>query len=196
MSQTEVIIDGIRDFHRREEITVWDLYCGEGRKYVYPFLVTSRVSTLLNGANGHDCLAYTIHAYGNKQGVCTFLVCDPEYPERPAKSLLFTMLDEFTALHSLSVIESAKPNSLPYPKLKEYIKSYQDPSEADNIMKIQKELDTTTVVMHQTIQSMLERGEKLDSLVQKSDTLSAQSKMFYTQVCSLSLSVGHGDIIC
>ena len=30
---------------------------------------------------------------------------------------------------------------------------------------------------------MLERGEKIDSLVQKSDGLSAQSKMFYTQVC-------------
>ena len=29
---------------------------------------------------------------------------------------------------------------------------------------------------------MLERGEKIDSLVAKSDGLSAQSKMFYTQV--------------
>jgi len=31
---------------------------------------------------------------------------------------------------------------------------------------------------------VLERGEKIDSLVQKSDGLSAQSKMFYTQVRS------------
>ena len=30
--------------------------------------------------------------------------------------------------------------------------------------------------------SVLERGEKIDSLVQKSDGLSSQSKMFYTQV--------------
>ena len=34
------------------------------------------------------------------------------------------------------------------------------------------------------IESVLERGEKIDSLVAKSDGLSAQSKMFYTQVCS------------
>lgn len=36
---------------------------------------------------------------------------------------------------------------------------------------------------HFQIESVLERGEKIDSLVQKSDGLSAQSKMFYTQVC-------------
>jgi hypothetical protein len=49
-------------------------------------------------------------------------------------------------------------------------------------MKIQKELDETKIVLHKTIESVLERGEKIDSLVAKSDGLSAQSKMFYTQV--------------
>ena len=52
-------------------------------------------------------------------------------------------------------------------------------------MKIQKELDETKIVLHKTIESVLERGEKIDSLVAKSDGLSAQSKMFYTQVCLL-----------
>lgn len=49
-------------------------------------------------------------------------------------------------------------------------------------MKIQKELDETKIVLHKTIESVLERGEKIDSLVEKSDGLSAQSKMFYKQV--------------
>ena len=49
-------------------------------------------------------------------------------------------------------------------------------------MKIQKELDETKIVLHKTIESVLERGEKIDNLVAKSDGLSAQSKMFYTQV--------------
>ncbi|KAL8985778.1 MAG: hypothetical protein Q9205_000575 [Flavoplaca limonia] len=48
-------------------------------------------------------------------------------------------------------------------------------------MKIQKELDETKIVLHKTIESVLERGEKIDSLVEKSDGLSAQSKMFYKQ---------------
>lgn len=48
-------------------------------------------------------------------------------------------------------------------------------------MKIQKELDETKIVLHKTIESVLERGEKIDSLVEKSDGLSAQSKMFYSR---------------
>jgi hypothetical protein len=47
-------------------------------------------------------------------------------------------------------------------------------------MKIQKELDETKIVLHKTIESVLQRGEKIDDLVAKSDGLSAQSKMFYS----------------
>ena len=46
-------------------------------------------------------------------------------------------------------------------------------------MKVQAELDETKVILHKTIESVLERGEKLDSLVERSDALSAQSRMFY-----------------
>jgi synaptobrevin family protein YKT6 len=46
-------------------------------------------------------------------------------------------------------------------------------------MRVQAELDETKVVLHKTIESVLDRGQKLDDLVQKSDALSAQSKMFY-----------------
>ena len=48
-------------------------------------------------------------------------------------------------------------------------------------MKIQKELDETKIVLHKTIESVLERGEKIDTLVNKSNDLSSQSKAFYTQ---------------
>jgi synaptobrevin family protein YKT6 len=71
---------------------------------------------------------------------------------------------------------------LSMPELKDYIQKYQDPGQADSIMKIQKELDETKITLHKTIESVLERGEKIDNLVAKSDGLSAQSKMFYTQV--------------
>lgn len=49
-------------------------------------------------------------------------------------------------------------------------------------MKIQKELDETKIVLHKTIESVLQRGEKIDDLVAKSDGLSAQSKMFYSEL--------------
>ena len=64
-------------------------------------------------------------------------------------------------------------------------------------MKIQKELDETKIVLHKTIESVLERGEKIDSLVEKSDGLSAQSKMFYSEfLFSFSvLGLGNGMLI-
>lgn len=38
---------------------------------------------------------------------------------------------------------------------------------------------TSPYMQHKTIESVLERGEKLDNLVERSNALSAQSKMFY-----------------
>jgi synaptobrevin family protein YKT6 len=74
---------------------------------------------------------------------------------------------------------------LPFPELKEYIVKYQDPQQADSIMKIQKELDETKIVLHKTIESLLQRGELIEDLVAKSDGLSAQSKMFYSEYALL-----------
>lgn len=57
----------------------------------------------------------------------------------------------------------------------------QDPVAADKLTKIQKDLDETKVILHQTIDSVLRRGEKLDTLVDKSADLSLASQMFYKQ---------------
>ena len=46
-------------------------------------------------------------------------------------------------------------------------------------MKVQAELDETKIILHKTIESVLERGEKLDNLVDRSEALSSQSRMFY-----------------
>ena len=48
-------------------------------------------------------------------------------------------------------------------------------------MRVQKELDETKIVLHKTIDSVLDRGEKLNSLVEKSTDLSMASQMFYKQ---------------
>ncbi|CAM9902896.1 unnamed protein product [Hapterophycus canaliculatus] len=61
------------------------------------------------------------------------------------------------------------------------IVDYQDPAKADKITKIQRDLDETTEVLHRTIDNVLERGVRLDELVDRSDDLSRQSKMFYKQ---------------
>lgn len=100
--------------------------------------------------------------------------------------ILGKICDEFLAQYPRTAITKAvkdrdSPPPLPLPQLKDYLVQYQNPEEANTTMKVQKELNETMVVLHKTIDGMLERGEKIDDLVAKSDGLSAQSKMFYTQ---------------
>lgn len=124
--------------------------------------------------------SYTFHAYGRTEGVAGIIISDPDYPALVAHQLLSKVIDEFLSKYPRTAFANSSPK-LDFPQLKEYIVKYQDPQQADSIMKIQKELDETKIVLHKTIESVLERGEKIDSLVEKSDGLSAQSKMFYKQ---------------
>lgn len=108
------------------------------------------------------------------------IISDHEYPALVAHQLLSKVVDEFLAKYPRSAFANSNP-TLAFPELKDYIAKYQDPHQADSIMKIQKELDETKIVLHKTIESVLQRGEKIDDLVAKSDGLSAQSKMFYSE---------------
>ena len=40
----------------------------------------------------------------------------------------------------------------------------QDPAQADKLAKIQRDLDETKIILHKTIESVLDRGEKLDQV--------------------------------
>ncbi|KAL2671360.1 hypothetical protein Neosp_013943 [[Neocosmospora] mangrovei] len=104
----------------------------------------------------HDLVS---HAYGRSEGICG-------------------IVDEFLSKHPQPTWAIGEP-TLAFPELKDYLSKYQDPQQADSILKIQKELDETKIVLHKTIESVLQRGEKIDDLVAKSDGLSAQSKMFH-----------------
>lgn len=126
---------------------------------------------------------YVGHTYTRSEGVSGVLITDKEYPVRPAYTLLNKVLDEFITSHPPIQWKNLTEtnSSLDMPELQTYIKKYQDPSQADSIMRVQQELDETKIVLHKTIESVLERGEKLDSLVDKSEALSASSKTFYKQ---------------
>jgi synaptobrevin family protein YKT6 len=68
-----------------------------------------------------------------------------------------------------------------FPRLDEALVEYQDPTKVDKVMKLDKQLGDTKDILYKTIEKVLERGEKLDELVDKSNALSTQSKLFYKQ---------------
>lgn len=126
---------------------------------------------------------YIGHTYTRSEGISGIIITDKDYPVRPAYTLINKILEEYLSLHPKSDWENIdKANeTLQYGQLEAYLKKYQDPTQADSIMKVQQELDDTKVVLHKTIEGILQRGEKLDSLVDKSEALSSSSRMFYKQ---------------
>ncbi|WFD48803.1 palmitoyltransferase [Malassezia furfur] len=136
-----------------------------------------------------------VHARPAVDGVSGVLISDSEYPVRVAFSLLNKLLEEFMIKVSKTSWQTQANNlalsgnipskgegivkSSEFPQAQEYLARYQDPRQADTILRVQQELDDTKIVLHNTIDSVLQRGEDLDKLVEKSGSLSQQSKMFY-----------------
>ena len=128
-----------------------------------------------------------VFAYGSSAGVAAIVIATGDYPRRVAHSLLSLMVDEFTSQNPRTSYENVKadPNNkdkqlIPYPKLATHIVEYNENlDEVDKLGGLQANLDDTKAVLHKTIESVLERGEKIENLVAKSDGLSASSKMFY-----------------
>jgi len=124
---------------------------------------------------------YVVHCYVRSDGLGGTVTTDHEYPARVAYSLITQLLDDFVQEHGDSWKTQTTPESMAFAQATEYLEKYQNPAEADKVTKIQNDLDETTQILHKTIDSVLERGVKLDNLVDKSNDLSAQSKLFYKQ---------------
>lgn len=122
---------------------------------------------------------YMCHVYVRADGLAGVVISDHEYPHRVAHTLLTRVLDEFTTKIPQHQWAGGTETSIGYTQLPAYLARYQQPNEADAMTKIQEELDETKIILHHTIEAVLERGEKLDDLVAKSQGLSIQSKTFY-----------------
>lgn len=121
-----------------------------------------------------------MHVYMRADGLCGCVTADAEYPPRVAFSLISSLLDDFDAQNP-GWKKEKRNEAISWPPLDNAVVKYQDPSNADQIMKIQKNLDETRDILHNTIETVLQRGEKLEDLVDKSNELSMQSKLFYKE---------------
>lgn len=120
---------------------------------------------------------YTGHVFTRQTDLSAVVICDKEYPVRVAFAVLSKVLDDFLSKYPRA---DTWTHGMSVTGLRETLGKYQNPAEADNILRIQKELDETKIIMHKTIESVLQRGQHLEDLVAKSDELSQASKVFYT----------------
>lgn len=122
---------------------------------------------------------YMLQVYVRADNLAGVLISDHEYPNRVAHTLITKILDEFAAKIPTNIWPTSDETSIDFPVLPQYLAKYQNPKEADALTKIQNDLDETKIILHDTIKAVLDRGEKLDDLVAKSDSLSMHSKAFY-----------------
>jgi synaptobrevin family protein YKT6 len=72
------------------------------------------------------------------------------------------------------------------------IVDFQNPMNVDKLTKIHDDLEKTIIVVKKTIDSVLDRGTKLETLIKQSEDLGASSKLFYetaakqNRCCSIS----------
>merc|ERR1712188_205904 len=121
---------------------------------------------------------YLCHAF-NREGLAAIAFADKTYPRRSAFCVLNKVLDDYTSRFGNGWRSMTADTTEGNPLLETAIADFQDPVKADGILKVQRELDETKIVLHKTIDSVLARGEKLDNLVAKSSDLSVASQMFY-----------------
>ena len=125
---------------------------------------------------------HLIHAYVKPEGLGATAVTDEEYPQRVVFTLLRQVLDGFANTHAPSEWKAkTQDTELPCPQVGALLQKYQDPHAADDVLRMQNDLNETKDVLIQSIDQLLERGEKLETLMDKSDDLSFQSKTFLTQ---------------
>uniref|UniRef100_K1R472 Synaptobrevin-like protein YKT6 n=1 Tax=Magallana gigas TaxID=29159 RepID=K1R472_MAGGI len=122
---------------------------------------------------------YICHVYVRSDCLTGLVIADHEYPQRVAHTLINKVLEEFTGKVPKSQWPTANSSTIVYGELADYLQKYQDPKQADSMTKIQSELDETKIILYDTIEKILEREEKLNDLVEKSEGLSMQSKAFY-----------------
>ena len=131
------------------------------------------------GCRENDYIGWIHH---NSKGLAGVIICDKEYERRVAFSLLqksMTMYENTQSNWDWPTYDKDIELNTINPEFKSLIIKYQNPEEHDSILKVMKGLQDTKVILYESIDKMLERGEKIDVLVDKSKDLSHQSKQFY-----------------
>jgi len=122
------------------------------------------------------------YVYIDQQKLAIVIIFDHEYPQKVLLSMGEEINQEFYNTFSNEKIKNMKKDEhISMPKLEIIIKKYQDPKEADKLLKIKTELEFINEIMHKNIDDILKRGELLEDLINKSNDLSGMSYNFYKQ---------------
>lgn len=123
---------------------------------------------------------YVFH-YVVESGICYLCMSDEKNKHRGPYALLTDVKNEFLARYGLEGALKAIAFSFNEEfseVLKERMKFYNEGGEIDNIDSLKNQIDEVKDGMIQNIETVLERGEKIELLVDKTDRLNQQAFRF------------------
>lgn len=125
---------------------------------------------------------FLCHIYVSPTGVVAACFADEEYPTRVAFGFLSKLCEDFLQATGGNLSGAVADGHFDAPFQTTHsnlLQRFQDPRQADQLTRIMNELEETKMVLHETIEKALERGTKIDNLIDKSNELSGSSKMFF-----------------
>ena len=135
------------------------------------------VGTVTNSKDGKS--GFNVYCLSkNKLNACVILNMDT-YPKRVLYNLLNQIIEEFQEKFKTEWEKSDKDFEFKLDSLKQHIVNYQKPEQVDKISNIKYQLDDTKEIIIKSIDKILERGEKIEDLMQRSNDLSKSSIKFY-----------------
>lgn len=160
----------LEDFSFWQKSTVLDIIREVSRLTIGLTVLGKQTSVVHEG--------YLCHVMHRKDGLAGAIITDEEYPSRVAFDLLHDYSDKYFQKYGL---KACKETFLP-----EYIIKIQNPEDIDKLMKIKKDIDETREVVLETIEQLINRGEKLENLEHRTDELLREAKKFKTQTEDLN----------
>lgn len=80
------------------------------------------------------------HTWTTTDLISVTAMTDPEYPEKAAFLLINKVIMEFREQHGKGLDMISKDTEIKFPPLEAFLKDWQNPHEADKLLKIEKEL--------------------------------------------------------
>jgi synaptobrevin homolog YKT6 len=114
--------------------------------------------------DGEFLVHVQIRKDGKEKNQYALLITDSIYPNKVAHRFLGKILAD---------------GETNVDKLEKMVEMYQIPEVGDPISRLQRELDETKAILTVSLEKVLERGEKLDDLLEKTNMLSDSSRTFF-----------------
>jgi len=165
------------NYHNIENVSIFNR---NSAKEIYIFI--GREITKRACADESQCIHYNEYICCYKitpKNLAIVVLTDEEYPKRVSFDFIEKALKIFvTKIPEKEWIYDMKDKPINIPEITNLLSEYQNPTNVDKISKIKNELNEVKEIIIKSLDQLLERGQKLDDVIEKSQDLSFKSKIF------------------